>query len=99
MVRPYRGCSRPPGAERDGIGGADVPLADLDNFVALIDSGGHSLQWLQGNTVLVANTFFEAISYQLARASRSSMNSVGCIAKLPWRPCWVAAASANHSNR
>lgn len=53
-------------AVRDGIGGPDVRLADVDGFVALRDAGGHSTQWLQGDRVLIANTFHTALSYQLA---------------------------------
>jgi dipeptidyl aminopeptidase/acylaminoacyl peptidase len=52
-------------AVRDGIGGADATLAGVGDFVALNDAGGHSVQWLEGNRVLITNTFTSAIAYQL----------------------------------
>jgi dipeptidyl aminopeptidase/acylaminoacyl peptidase len=52
-------------AVRDGVEGADAVLANLDNFVALNDAGGHSVQWLQDNNVLIANSFAKARAYQL----------------------------------
>jgi dipeptidyl aminopeptidase/acylaminoacyl peptidase len=52
-------------AVRDGVDGPDVVLTGVGEFVGLNDAGGHSLKWLQGNKILIANSFNKAIAYQL----------------------------------